>query len=67
MPNSSNNILDAVVLLLQAQDRDLSSVSLEEAKQITFDLLCKRKKAMRALEAVVPPAERSFPLQKCSA
>lgn len=40
MRKSSDKVLNAVISLLEQQNRDLKTVTLEEVKDLTFRTLC---------------------------
>ena len=43
MKQSETHVLDDVIATLKSQNRDIRSVSLEEAKELTFQILVRRE------------------------
>ena len=50
MKLANSNVFDAVIETLQLQNRDLRSVSLDEAKQLTLEIIIERKQKAAKLQ-----------------
>jgi len=49
------NVLDAVIDTIQRQEKELASVSLEEAKQLTLDIMKTRRRLKQATNPMTMP------------
>lgn len=66
METSSDSVVNTVIEQLRSQNRDLSTVTLEEAKEITFQILRNRRSASRKLEVIVEANETPYRVLECS-